>query len=132
MCGSYAQDVTPVCLFSMQLILEYQYVETIHSQGIHSQLNTSCSSLASYSDILKGFVVHSTNPWECLLRRLDLHVTPSCNLLNKTLASLMALVSFVFFSFPLWPYLHHRSSCNYIICRHWLHIPRFSFTQNAA
>lgn len=27
----------------------------------------------------------------------------------------MALVSFVCFSFPLWPDLHHRSSCNYII-----------------
>ena len=55
------------------------------------------------------------NPSECLPRRLDLHITLSCNLLNKTLASLMALVSFVCFSFPLWPDLHHRSSCNYII-----------------
>lgn len=56
-----------------------------------------------------------TAPQECLPRRLDLHITLSCNLLNKTLASLMALVSFVCFSFPLWPDLHHRSSCNYII-----------------
>ena len=56
-----------------------------------------------------------TPPQECLPRRLDLHITLSCYLLNKTLASLMALVSFVCFSFPLWPDLHHRSSCNYII-----------------
>ena len=56
-----------------------------------------------------------TTPQECLPRRLDLHITLSCYLLNKTLASLMALVSFVCFSFPLWPDLHHRSSCNYII-----------------
>lgn len=27
-------------------------------QGIHSQLNTSCPSLASYAVILKGFVLY--------------------------------------------------------------------------
>jgi len=31
----------------------------LSKQGIHSQLNTSCSSLASYADIIKGFVMYS-------------------------------------------------------------------------
>lgn len=31
----------------------------LSKQGIHSQLNTLCPSLASYADILKGFVMYS-------------------------------------------------------------------------
>ena len=57
-------NYSQILLCAISMLRRYMHMHGsvvcfLSKQGIHSQLNTLCPSLASYADILKGFVMYS-------------------------------------------------------------------------